>query len=282
MEPDCGVTGRSNEPRRRFAEELRSLREKRGDSLRKLGAALGWDWSLFGKMEKGATLGSVDVVEALDQYYSTSGVLLTLWELAVGDTPQFKARYRRYMKLEAKATSIQQYSTCAVPGLFQTRGYAHQMLMLGGMEPGRGLDQQVDARLSRRKLLTRDEAPKFRAILDESVLRRGLTELAAWREQLAHLVEAATWSNVRVQVLPFSVGVHEMLNTDTAFLRLPDGMTVAWVETGYSGELVEEAERVDELMHRYDRLRDHALSPQQSVEFVQRVLEEVPCPPPHE
>ncbi|MCH0542353.1 helix-turn-helix domain-containing protein [Streptomyces sp. MUM 203J] len=282
MEPNHGVTGRSQEPRRRFAEELKSLREQRGDSLRQLGAALGWDWSLFGKMEKGVTLGSVDVVEALDQYYGTSGVLLTLWELAVGDTPQFKARYRRYMKLEARATSIHQYSPSVVPGLFQTREYAHRMLVLGGTEPGKRLDQQVNARLSRRKLLTRDEAPKFRAILDESVLRRGLSDQAAWREQLTHLAEAATWWNVRVQVLPFSAGVREMSNTDTAFLRLPDGMTLTWVETGYGGELVEEAARVDELLQRYDQLRDHALSPHQSVEFVQRVLEETPCPPPPE
>ncbi len=173
MEPNHGVTGRSQEPRIRFAEELRSLRDQRGDSLRDLGRALGWDWSLFGKMEKGATLGSEDVVKALDQHYGTSGVLLTLWDLAVADTPQFKARYRRYMKLEAQATSIQKYSPCLVPGLLQTREYAQHMLMLGGMEPGRGLDQQVDARLSRHKLLTRDDGPKFRAILDESVLRRG-------------------------------------------------------------------------------------------------------------
>ncbi|OII60725.1 hypothetical protein BJP40_08980 [Streptomyces sp. CC53] len=280
MDLHHGVNGRSQEPRIRFAEELRSLRDQRGDSLRDLGRALGWDWSLFGKMEKGATLGSEDVAKALDQHYGTSGVLLTLWDLAVADTPQFKARYRRYMKLEAQAMSIHQYSPCVVPGLFQTREYAHRMFAAGGMAPGRGRDQQVEARLSRHRLLTRDEAPKYRAILDESVLRRGLRDQGAWREQLAHLVEVATWWNVTVLVLPFSAGEHEMPNTDRAFLRMPDGMTVAWVETGYGGELVEDAERIEELLQRYDQLRDHALPPHQSVEFVQRVLEEIPCPPP--
>ncbi|MGW6309821.1 XRE family transcriptional regulator, partial [Streptomyces niveus] len=42
------VTGRSREPRARFAEELRLLRTARGESLRQLGERLGWDWSLFG------------------------------------------------------------------------------------------------------------------------------------------------------------------------------------------------------------------------------------------
>jgi transcriptional regulator with XRE-family HTH domain len=82
------VTGRSREPRARFAEELRLLRTQRGDSLRQLGERLGWDWSLFGKMENGETLGGPEVVEALDQHYGTPGLLLALWELAVSDQTQ--------------------------------------------------------------------------------------------------------------------------------------------------------------------------------------------------
>ncbi|HBF78566.1 MAG TPA: transcriptional regulator, partial [Streptomyces sp.] len=100
------VTGRSREPRARFAEELRLLRTARGDSLRQLGERLGWDWSLFGKMEKGETIGGPEVVQALDQYYGTPGLLLALWELAAGDKSQFKERYRRYMTLESEATSL--------------------------------------------------------------------------------------------------------------------------------------------------------------------------------
>lgn len=52
------LTGRSQEPRQRFAEELRRLRAASGMSLRALGERLGWDYSLFGKMEKGETIGS--------------------------------------------------------------------------------------------------------------------------------------------------------------------------------------------------------------------------------
>ncbi len=84
MPPRRAVTGRSQEPRQRFVEELRLLRAQKGDSLRQLGEVLGWDWSLFGKMERGETLGGPEVVQALDQHYGTPGLLLTLWELAAG------------------------------------------------------------------------------------------------------------------------------------------------------------------------------------------------------
>ncbi|HZG05324.1 MAG TPA: helix-turn-helix transcriptional regulator, partial [Streptomyces sp.] len=97
------VTSRSQEPRQRFAEELRQLRAAKGKSLRQLGERLGWDWSLFSKMEKGETLGGPEVVQALDQYYGTPGMLVALWELARADRTQFREQYRRYMALEAEA-----------------------------------------------------------------------------------------------------------------------------------------------------------------------------------
>jgi len=276
MPPRRVVTGRSQEPRRRFAEELRTLRTERGDSLRKLGEVLGWDWSLFGKMESGQTIGSPEVVQALDQYYGTPGLLLALWELAAGDTTQFRERYRRFMALEAEAVSIQQYSPSLVPGLLQTEAYAHRMFQLGGLSSDAELNQQVDARMSRKDVLTRAEPAQFRVILDEAVLRRPLPDTEAWRDQLKHLDEVTRRRNVTIQVLPFSAGPCELVNTDTALLRLLDGRTVAWVETGYNGELIEEAAKVERLMVDYDRLRDHALSPRDSAEFVLHLLEELP------
>lgn len=152
MPPRRVITGRSQEPRRRFAEELRLLRTERGESLRKLGEVLGWDWSLFGKMESGQTLGSPEVVQALDQHYGTPGLLLALWELAVGDPTQFKEQYRRYMMLEAEAVSLWQYSVSRPPGLLQTAAYAREALAAGGLK-GEELDQQVDARIGRWKVL---------------------------------------------------------------------------------------------------------------------------------
>ncbi|MFI0785035.1 helix-turn-helix domain-containing protein [Streptomyces lydicus] len=278
MPPRTAVTGRSQEPRRRFAEELRLLRTQRGESLRQLGTALGWDASLFGKLESGQTLGSPEVAEALDQHYGTPGLLLALWELAAGDPTQFKERYRRFMALETEATGIQQYSPAVVPGLLQTETYARRLLCLGGLSAGAQLDQQVDARMNRREILTGDAAPQFRAILDEAVLRRALLDDEEWAEQLNHLDKMVQLPNVTLQVLPFSVGLRELPNTDTALLRLPEGRTVAWVETGYDGQLVAEISGVERLQFSYDRLRDHALSPRETAAFIQHLLEEVPCP----
>ncbi|MEU9113295.1 helix-turn-helix transcriptional regulator [Streptomyces sp. NPDC048483] len=272
------VTGRSQEPRRRLAEELRLLRVQRGESLRQLGKALGWDSSLFGKMEKGQTIGGPEVAEALDQHYGTPGLLLALWELAAADHTQFKERYRRYMYLEREAVNLWHYGVSTLHGLLQTPGYARELLSAGGLS-GDALTRQVDARTGRCEVLHADNAPQFRTILSETVLRTPLADANEWRSQLEHLVAMGERPNITVQVVRYSVGLHALSNTDTMFLRLPGGRTATWVETGYSGELVEESASVERLQHAYDAVRDLALSPADSRKFIVQMLEEVPCEP---
>ncbi|GAB3175517.1 helix-turn-helix domain-containing protein [Streptomyces incanus] len=270
------ITGRSQEPRQRFAEELRTLRSASGTSLRALGERLGWDWSLFGKMEKGETLGSPEVVQALDTHYGTPGLLLALWELAAGDHTQFRERYRRYMALEAEAVSLWHFAVSVLPGLLQTPGYAREVLAAGGLR-GKELDQQVDARMGRRELLDGEKAPPFRTILSEAVLRTPLRDVGEWRGQLEYLVDVAERPNVTVHVLLQSAGVHGLLSADVWYLLLPEGRTVAYTENGYQGELIEEPSPVVRLQKTYDTVRDLALTPAESGKFILRRLEEVTC-----
>ncbi|MFJ3479260.1 helix-turn-helix domain-containing protein [Streptomyces microflavus] len=272
------VTGRSREPRARFAEELRLLRTARGHSLRQLGDRLGWDWSLFGKMEKGETVGGPEVVQALDTHYGTPGLLLALWELAVSDQTQFKERYRRYMALEAEAVSMWHFAVSVLPGLLQTPGYAREILAAGGLR-GEALDQQVEARMGRRDLLAGEGVPQFRTILSEAVLRTPLRDLQQWQKQLEYLLEAGERDDLRLQVAPFSAGLHGLTNADVMFLRLADGRTVAYAENGYRGELIEESVPVERLQRAYDSVRDLALSPAESRKFILRILEEARASP---
>ncbi|MGW1116279.1 helix-turn-helix domain-containing protein [Streptomyces tanashiensis] len=272
------ISGRSQEPRQRFAEELRRLRVERKLSLRQLGERVGWDWSLFGKMEKGETISSPEVVQALETFYGVPGLLLALWELAAGDKSQFKERYRRYMTLEAEAVSLWHFAVSVLPGLLQTRGYARELMSLGGLK-GKELEQQIEARMGRKALLEGDDAPTFRTIVSEVALRTALRDAEAWREQLEYLSEVAERSNVTLQVLPQEAGLHGLSSTDIWFLRLPGWHTVAYTEHGYGGELFEDNAVVERMQRAYDATRDLALSPAESRKMILRMLEELPCSP---
>ncbi|MDT0438566.1 MULTISPECIES: helix-turn-helix domain-containing protein [Streptomyces] len=275
MPPRRVITGRSQEPRRRYAEELRLLRAERELSLRQLAETVGWDPSLFGKLESGATLGGPEVAQALDAFYGTPGLLLAMWEVAVADPMQFKERFRRYMALEAEAISLWHYGGSTIHGLLQTPQYARELLGAGGLEKGE-LDQQVEARMGRREVLERDDASPFRVILSEAVLCNSLRCDRDWREQVRYLLEVAERSNVTLYVVPYGTGLHGLMDTPVTFLRLPDGRTVAYAENVLRGELIEETSRVEDLQRRYDAIRDLALGPAESRMFMLRILEEVP------
>jgi hypothetical protein len=224
-------------------------------------------------MEKGETLGGPEVIQALETFYDVPGLLLALWELALGDPKQFKERYRRYMTLEAGAVSLWYYAVSSVPGLLQTPRYAAAQLETSGLA-GEGLARQVEARIGRRGLLEAEGAPPFRAILSETVLRTPLLDLDEWIEQLEHLVTMSEKRHIVLQVVPNSVGLHPLTNTDVMFLRLSDGRAVAYIETGYSGQLVEGADAVQRLQLGYDQVRDLALSPAQTRELIIQTLKE--------
>ncbi|GGX24515.1 hypothetical protein GCM10010383_63630 [Streptomyces lomondensis] len=105
-----------------------------------------------------------------------------------------------------------------MPGLLQTEGYARTVLSgLSGAQTTAGngddLEEQVAARMGRQELLTRDPAPNVRVILNEGALRRPVPNAKVWSEQLSHLVDAAELPNVVIQVLPFTAGVHDLMDS---------------------------------------------------------------------
>ncbi|WP_130799549.1 helix-turn-helix domain-containing protein [Streptomyces otsuchiensis] len=277
MPPRRAITGRSQEPRARFAEELRALRRESGLSLREVGQAITYDFTHVARMETGESLGGPELVQALDTLYNTN-YLIILWEIAQKDPSQFKLRYRRYMEMENEATSIQIHSPCVIPGLLQSADYANELLRAGGLV-GNELVRQVEARIGRQEKLRVGGAPQLRAIISEAVLRSPLQDRREWANQLRQLAGASQSENIAVQVVPLTVGIHGLTNTYVNLIRLPEGRSVAWVESGYSGELVEETAWVEKLQLSYDRVRDHALSLSDSHQLITKLLEDLPCDP---
>ena len=273
----CGMARRGPSAPELLAENLKALREKSGLSLRELADKLGWDHAHLHKMENGKNRCSEAVIEALDTFYGTGPMLKHLWLLA--GQRAFRDKYKRYMELEAEARVMQQYCPSVVLGLLQTEAYARELLRASDLA-GEELEDQVAARLSRQTILTNEPLTDFRAILDEAVVRRPLTASDEWREQLAHLIKMSERPNVTIQVLPLRAGLHGLHNTDTMFLWRQNGTCAAYTETSYSGDLVESPEDVQRLRLTYDRLRDLAFSPRETVAFLVHLLEDIPCASP--
>ena len=75
--------------------------------------------------------------------------------------------------LETEAARISTYQSMVIPWAFQTRDYAHAVIR--GALPkieDRVLEERVNGRLIRQKLLTKENPPRLWALIDESALRR--------------------------------------------------------------------------------------------------------------
>jgi hypothetical protein len=184
------------------------------------------------------------------------------------------------MRLEREATVQYKYVCSVVPGLLQTEAYAEEILAKGRPRDDAELAEQVTARMSRQDILEGDDAPHFRALLDEAVFRRAATDPKVWRDQLEALLEVGQRSGVTIQVVPFSAGLHDLLGGSLTVLWLANGKCVAYLEGSKSGELIEEPEKVEALRLSYDLLRDKTFSPESSADFIRRLIEEIPrCDP---
>ncbi|MFF6773218.1 helix-turn-helix domain-containing protein [Streptomyces sp. NPDC012637] len=123
--------------------------------------------------------------------------------------------FSMYVSLEGAASLIRAYEPQFVPGLLQTEDYARAILRSGAVGVGSAKDaaeeteRHVALRMERQSLLTREDAPKFWVIMDETVFRRPVGDgPEVMRDQLDRLLEASELPNVTLQIAEYASGHH--------------------------------------------------------------------------
>lgn len=119
--------------------------------------------------------------------------------------------FSMYVSLEGAAGLIRAYEPQFVPGLLQTADYARAILRSGavGGSDAEETERHVALRMERQSLLTREDAPKFWVIMDETVFRRPVGDgPEVMRAQLDRLLEASELPNVTLQIAEYASGHH--------------------------------------------------------------------------
>lgn len=140
------------------------------------------------------------------------------------------------------------------------------------------LANDVAARLHRQRRLADEEFPlELVAIIDEAALRRRVGGAGVMREQLRHLAGAANLSGVSVQVLPNDVGAHQGMDGAFMILTFPEeeDPSVLYVEYPTGSLHIEKPEEVGAARLVFDGLRSEALSPAESVAFIEQAADEL-------
>ncbi|RAY15574.1 transcriptional regulator [Actinomadura craniellae] len=261
--------------RRLLGARLRRLREAGGVTGEAAGEAIRASASKISRLERGRVgFKERDVLDLLrlygfDDETEQAGLLELVrqsntpgWWHHYGDVlPDW---YESYIGLEEAAALIRCYEPQSVPGLLQTEAYARALLRLS--HPGATTEQierRVALRMTRQQLLTRTDAPKVWAVMDEAALRRPMGGTDVMRAQLERLLELEELRNVTLQVVPFDTGGHPAISGPFTILRFsePDLPDIVYLEQLTGAVYLDKREDVDHYLAVLNRLAVQATPP---------------------
>lgn len=179
--------------------------------------------------------------------------------------------YSTYVGLEAEAKSIRDYGLGIIPGLLQTADYARAIVRAAVPKwvPD-VIEQRVQGRMVRQQLLYSDDAPRFEAVVDESVLHRMVDSPPVMRAQLKRLLELSELPNVTIRVIPYEAGALPAGNNKFIILEFvqPAVPDIVFIE-GLTGDLYLEDPRDVEIYNlTYRTLVQLAASPDETREII--------------
>ena len=268
--------------RRWLAQELRRLREAAGLKQADVAGRLRCKTAKIGHIESMRNpIGGPDL-EVVLPFLGVPADRVD-WYLRLADLAQEKgwwdghravpSWFSLYIGLEWGASEVREWDMGFIPGLLQTPAYAEALLMLDASETGTPLDERIEARLQRQSTLHREREPLLlHAIIDESALHRAVGGEAVMREQMKHLVEMSEHPQVVLQLMPFQAGPHRGQLGSFHVLTFPrDGDPgVVYLENQQGGLCLEEDREVAMFADEFEDLRNRALSPEDSADFLVR------------
>jgi transcriptional regulator with XRE-family HTH domain len=249
-------------PRQVFGAMLRYHRERVGLSRADLARQVSKSVSLIQAIELGQRAATAEVTADLEQALSADGALTRLRD-EIGDGlgyQPYPAWFQDWLVSEREADRIRLFGPVLIPGLLQTAAYARAIFATRFGATEEEISEQVDARLKRQVIVTRDEPPALWVILDESALRRPVGGSRAMQEQITHLIDMACHPNVSVQVISAHVGVHLGLCAGGfAIADFDEAPAVGYQETACQGQFIDHRDDVRTLVNCWDTLVREAL-----------------------
>lgn len=266
---------------------LRRLREYAELPASTAANQLGCSTAKVSKMENGKqSIRADEVSQLLELYEADDSQTAEALRLTAVPKPRRRGTYRdsvpdwfrRFLVLESEASELSIYESEVVSGTLQTEDYARTVLQAGyPFASSRELNQQVDVRMRRKSVLTKENAPEIDVVLHEATLHRVIGGDAVMHSQLDHLEELSKLPNLRLHVLPFRPAAtsnhDEAFMAKTAFvvLKLAATGAVVYFEDIAGANYPEEAYAIQAYANAYQRLRNASLPVEASAKLIGRV-----------
>jgi len=277
-DPASAQTAHSPEAcRRELGIRLGKLRNDKGLTVQQVAGHLMCKAAKVRRMEAGFRAGTLrDIRDLCDLYGVTSEADRSrIMKLAEeGKQPgwwqPYELAYDKYVGLEEDAVSISGFQSSVVHGLLQTADYAragHEGA-LPRLRPDQ-IEKQIEAKLTRQRILTRDNPPRLTVVLDEAALHRMIGGRQVMAAQLEKILETSARPNIVVRILSFQHGAHPALESNFTILELPNHSPgVVYVEGLIGATYLERTKDLEGYNEVFNKLQSIALSPADTADLI--------------
>jgi transcriptional regulator with XRE-family HTH domain len=268
--------------RRELGALLKALRTERGWTAEQVGERLRFSPSKMSRLETGHRGASArDINDLCDLYEVNDKQRRRLLGLAREGKQRawwqpLGLPYSDYVGLEAEAISISDFGLGIVPGLLQTADYARAIVhaVLPDLLPDM-VEQRVQGRMARQQqFLDREDAARFEAVVDESVLHRVVGSRTIMRAQLERLLELSGQPDITLRVIPYEAGALPAVNNKFIVLKFASAEVrdVVFIE-GLTGDLyLEDPGDVETYSTAFRTLVELAKSPEETREVIAAMI----------
>ncbi|CBG72095.1 conserved hypothetical protein [Streptomyces scabiei 87.22] len=263
----------SSSPRALLGAELRHARERAGLSQEDLGQRLFVSGSFVGQLESAVRRLQPEIARLIDVALETGDFFSRNCKAA--SKSRYPEHFAELAESEASATAIREYQPLLIPGLLQTPAYARAVnRAFAPTAPEETIEEWVEGRVVRTRLLDDPTKPLLWAVLDEAVLRRETGGRAVMAEALNHVASLARRSRVILQVLPFSAGGHTAMQGSLRLMDFADAPPLAYFESVRVGRLEDDPALVTQLKLTFELLAAAALPSEKSLVMVEAVAQD--------
>lgn len=189
---------------------------------------------------------------------------------------RYPKKVRDIAQMEAKAVELTAYWNHNLHGLLQTAEYAQALIsMWRPVLAPETIERGVAGRVARKSVFERDLAPSLSFIQEEATLRRPIGGKMVLRRQLEHLLELGQLRHVEIQVMPTAREDHAGMSGEMEVLKFRDGTAIGRCHGLYAGRPVSDLNQLRVIELRCGIIRAQALTPEESLAFIEQVLGEL-------
>jgi transcriptional regulator with XRE-family HTH domain len=257
---------------------MRARREELGLTLDELGVRVYQGSAYLSQIERAERRLRPELGKMLDREFGMRDKFFENLAKAIRNETGHADYFADAADQEPHAEEIFEYQPGLVPGMLQTEAYARAIIKAADpYRPEEERNKLLKARLERAKLIGEPSTtkPHYWAVLPEWVIRSNFGGPEAMGGQLDHLATVIREERAVIQVFPMDATVPPALWHMVELMTFAEAPSLVYIESGFSGQLIDDRPLVARYFRAYDVIRAAALSPEASLELIESAAKDI-------